>query len=319
MNFSLQLGDTHALHQPLTVDDVVHFDASAVSLTSDPSPDNTSLNLLSGDGDYLLHISIRRDTCTIVLNSRYATSDWGTEEYIDWAGTFTDGKRATIAVCNNAQTFTIAINDKIRHQYQKRINLSTQAVSYRKNAAMTTAIFGPTISVRIRSPHPPPTSYQSAYFQLPIADVVAESEDQPFDIIVIGSGIGGGGLANALLEKNRQLTESDFDDKSTPAPTDPRRRGPILVNPILVAPDNAPTPTPLRILVIERGRLIFHTHCMNGPRPSTSGTTSQGNDLFFDTFKHQWDMDDETKKIWVGGGVYCLGGRGAVWGLFAPR
>jgi len=307
------------LDKPLTVDDVVHFDASTVSLTPDPSPDNTSLNLLSGDGDYLLHISIRRDTCTIVLNSRYATSAWGTEEHIDWDGTFTDGKRATIAVCNNAQTFTISINDKIRHQYKKRINLTTQAVSYRKNAAMTTAIFGPTISVRIRSPHPPPTSYQSAYFQLPIADVVAESEAHPFDIIVIGSGIGGGVLANALLEKNRRLTESDFNDESTPAPADPRWKGPTPNRPHKAPPLPYKAPNPLRILVIERGRLIFHTHCMNGPRPSNSGTTSQGNDLFFNTYKNQWDMDDETKKIWVGGGVYCLGGRGAVWGLFAPR
>ena len=307
------------MDKPLTVDDVVHFDASAVSLTSNPSPDNTSLNLLSGDGDYLLHISICRDTRTIVLNSRYATKDWGPEEHMDWDGSLTDGRRATVSVCNNDQTFTIAINGKSGHQYKKRINLTTQAVSYRKNAAMTTAVLGSAIAVRVRSPHHPPTSYESEYFQLTIADVMAESEAHPFDIIVIGSGFGGGILASTLLEKNRRLTESDFNDESTPAPAEPRWRGPILNRPHKAPPLPYKAPNPLRILVIERGRLLFRTHCMNGPRPSNIGTTSQGNDLFFTTYKNQWDMDDETKKIWVGGGLYCLGGRGAVWGLFAPR
>jgi Galactoside-binding lectin len=303
--FKLQLGNVQVLSKPLAVDDVVHFHASTVSLTPDPNGDDTSLNLLSSDQDYLLRISIRRDPCTIILNSRYATGSWGTDAYIDWADTFIDGKPATVSVRNNTQTFTISINGEERHLYKKRINLPTQAVVYLKNATMTTAAFGSAVAAQINSP--PSTDYESAYFKLTIADVEKDSKIQPFDIVVIGSGIGGGVLANALLKKNRRLLESAFSKWST-APVE----GPVLV-------DIDDAPTPLRILVIERGHLIFHTHCLNGPRPSISGTTSQGNDLFFNNHKHQWDTDEETKKIWAGGGVYCLGGRGAVWGLFTPR
>jgi Galactoside-binding lectin len=312
---NLKLGDVQPLSRPLAVDDVVHFYASTVSLTPDPNGDDTSLNLLTDDQDYLLRISIHRDTRTIALNSRYATGDWGADEHIKWDDIFTEGQPATVSIRNDSKTFTISINDEARWLYKKRINLPTQAVSYQKNAAMTTAIFGPAIAAQLNDANPPP-DYESAYFQLTIADVEEESEENPFDIVVIGSGIGGGALANALREKNRQLLESAFNAKSTPERADPHSS---LPPPIHTFPPFRTPPQPLRILVIERGHLIFHTHCLNGPRPSISGTTSQGNDLFFNTFKHQWDTDEETKKVWVGGGVYCLGGRGAVWGLFTPR
>ena len=160
----------------------------------------------------------------------------------------------------------------------------------------------------------PPSTYEDAYFRLKPEDVAKESQDNPFDIVIIGSGIGGGVLATALLEKNARVLRSGFSAESTEDdPTNPHW-GVRLPLPNLPQPDQ-----PKRILVIEKGRLTFHTHCMNGPRPSNSGTTSQGNDLFFKKFKESVDMDEETAKIWMGGPVYCLGGRGAVWGLFAPR
>jgi len=146
--FPLQLENVQALNKPLVDDDVVHFYASTVSLTPNPNGDNTSLNLLNGDQNYLLHISIRRDTRTIILNSRYATSGWGRNEYIDWDGTFTDGQPATVSIRNNADTFTVFINGENRHLYKKRINLPTQAVAYLKSASMTTAIFGSAVAVQ---------------------------------------------------------------------------------------------------------------------------------------------------------------------------
>lgn len=156
----------------------------------------------------------------------------------------------------------------------------------------------------------PPNSYETAYFQLTAADVAKEAESNPFDIVIIGSGIGGGVLATALLEKNRFLTESRVDGNSTPGPQTPHK------GPINAPPDG---PQPLRILVVEKGGLLFHTHSLNGPRPSNSGTTSQGNDFFFKTFKHEFDIVDKTKEGWVGGPVFCVGGRSTVWGLFSPR
>ena len=141
----------------------------------------------------------------------------------------------------------------------------------------------------------PPNSYKTAYFQLTSADITQEAEFNPFDIIIIGSGIGGGVLAASLLEKNCFLTESRIDANSTPGPFEPHRN------------HNMPQdgPLPLRILVIEKGGLLFHTHCLNGPCPLNSGTTSQGNNFFFQTFKHQFNIDDKTKEHWAGGPVYC--------------
>jgi choline dehydrogenase-like flavoprotein len=156
------------------------------------------------------------------------------------------------------------------------------------------------------SSHAPTNNYETAYFRLTGADIAKEAEFNPFDIVIIGSGFGGGVLAASLLEKNRFLTESRIDANSTPGPYDPHsmpRDGPL----------------PLRILVVEKGGLLFHTHCLNSPRPSNSGTTSQGNDFFFKTFKHQFDIVDKTEEGWVGGPVFCVGGRASVWGLFSPR
>ncbi|KAG8942900.1 hypothetical protein FRC04_003300 [Tulasnella sp. 424] len=108
----------------------------------------------------------------------------------------------------------------------------------------------------------------------------------PYDIIIIGTGIGGGVLAGDLFDTNSKLGGGA---KS--------------------------------ILVIERGNLIFHSHCLNTARPSgLAKDRGQQNDSFFATFKEDYTFTDDTPKDdWKGGPMYCLGGRSAVWGLFAPR
>lgn len=313
MQFTLEIGKTRAFDEALADGDIVHIRSDSVLLQNDPQvyADNTSINILSGNGDYLVHISLRRHIRTIVFNSRYAHGGWGPEERVPFAAFFQEGVATNLSICNRADSFEISINGAHCHTFKKRIILPAKSLAYMKLDDMTTSIFGSIVTV-LKEASPPPT-YESAYFQLTPADVEKESEDEAFDIVIIGSGIGGGVLACSLLAKNQKVMQSNFDSTSTPAPIDRRWRVPIYES------EPPSPPKPLRILVIERGKLVFHTHCLNGPRPSISGTTSQGNDLFFKKFKQQWDMDEVTREHWDGGGVYCLGGRGAVWGLFSPR
>ncbi|KAG9019395.1 hypothetical protein FRB90_002905 [Tulasnella sp. 427] len=129
---------------------------------------------------------------------------------------------------------------------------------------------------------PPPISFQSRFFPLSAESAKASS----YDIIIIGTGIGGGVLAGDMFDTNIKLGE------------------------------NAKS-----ILVIERGDLVFHSHCLNTARPVGLGKDrGQQNDSFFASFKEEYVFKDEkSRKGWKGGPMYCLGGRSAAWGLFAPR
>ena len=150
-----------------------------------------------------------------------------------------------------------------------------------------------------------PKTYQEAFFPLTAAGIATESANTPFDIVIIGSGIGGGVLATSLLDKNELLAgnRTSFGRQST---VDEGNR--------MAFADRS-----IRILVIEKGGLLFTTHSLNGPGPTTRGTYGQMNDLFYNKFKDQFDMDAGTAAIWEGGAVYSLGGRSPVWGLFCPR
>ncbi|KAF7177493.1 hypothetical protein CNMCM7691_005746 [Aspergillus felis] len=106
------------------------------------------------------------------------------------------------------------------------------------------------------------------------------SERGEFDFIVVGSGIGGGILAQQLAAAKK------------------------------------------RVLVVEKGGLVFSTHCLNTSRPhwqvgSVNGP-SQDNDIVFNTVKSKVQTAAGSDP-YVGGPVYCLGGRSTVWGLYAPR
>ena len=75
------------------------------------------------------------------------------------------------------------------------------------------------------------------------------------------------------------------------------------------------------VLVIEKGGLAFHSHCLNAARPSGFGEDrGQQNDTFFALFKENYKFKDPNQsKLWKGGPMFNIGGRGAAWGLFCPR
>ena len=77
-----------------------------------------------------------------------------------------------------------------------------------------------------------------------------------------------------------------------------------------------------RILVIEKGGVVFTSHCLNTSRPHWQINSLQGpsqdNDIVYGTTKQKVETAAGSDP-YAGGPVYCLGGRSAVWGLYSPR
>ncbi|KAH7106383.1 hypothetical protein BKA62DRAFT_293475 [Auriculariales sp. MPI-PUGE-AT-0066] len=314
----------------------VQFYSNTVNLVSDFSNyiDNTSINIESSDGDTLLHVSVRRVENAIVFNSLSKGGEWGTEERVALLGVF-ERTDATFTVRLNGAEWHILVDGRPIKTYHQRIHKPAVTASYRSN---NRPVFSDPLLVTVATkdqPVPPASrpsapSYERAYFPLKPADVAAESEKEPLDYIIIGSGIGGGVLAVDLLEKNKRLSgrNASFTSQSTNKPSaDTVLRTATVATASVDESEENPSATTIldpndkskRILVVEAGGLLFNTHSLNTARPTDRGTYGQMNDLFYNHFKTQWDMDKETADIWKGGAVYCLGGRSTVWGLFSPR
>lgn len=277
--------------------------------------DNTSLNLLSAEGDHLLHISVRRAENQLCFNATLESEKWGPEERVPLYGVFeqTDAK---VTVSIKDSNYVVSVDGRPVHTFAKRIDKDVKGVTYRTNSV---SVFADHVDVCVVTPgepkpiaHVPSSTYQQAYFSLDAATVAQESETDPFDYIIIGSGIGGGILAADLLDKNKRMTASYSHFSSGGASTDASYNRSLQLA-------NGKDDRTKRILVLERGNLLFNTHSLNTPQPSSRGGNGQMNDLFYKQFKQKWDMEAETSDPFSGGPVYCLGGRSAVWGLFCPR
>lgn len=105
------------------------------------------------------------------------------------------------------------------------------------------------------------------------------SQLNAYDYIIVGSGFGGGSLAEVLaLQKNK-------------------------------------------VLLIERGDVIFSTHILNTSRPYFGRGASncpEGNESVFDSVKAKVQCTEGSENF-IGGPIYCLGGRSNVWGIWTPE
>ena len=76
-----------------------------------------------------------------------------------------------------------------------------------------------------------------------------------------------------------------------------------------------------KVLLIERGDSTFSTHICNTARPDFARgryDSPEGNEIVYNTIK-SWVQTAEDSEPYVGGPMYCLGGRSIVWGLWIPR
>jgi len=121
------------------------------------------------------------------------------------------------------------------------------------------------------------------FLKATIQDVCRLCESGFYDFIIVGTGMGGGVLAQSLLENGSSA----------------------------------------RVLLIERGGLLFSTHCLNTSRPHWSHNIpagpSQDNDIVYQSLKEPVNTVTQGSYPYVGGEIYCLGGRGNVWGLYTPK
>jgi hypothetical protein len=317
----LHLDEVVTFDKPLVPGGSVVFRSSSIDRLPDTKAyiDNTSVNLLSAEGDHLLHVSIRRAQNRIVFNARLDSEQWddAKEEWVPLFGVFQQTD-ATITARVQDKSYDVLIDGSTVYTFAKRIDKDVKAITYRTNG-LSASVFADHLDVTVTTPEAPPpvsrgpsSTYQQAYVPLDTATIAQESENDPFDYIIIGSGIGGGILAADLLDKNKRMTTSKSDFCSGSHSADSSYNQSLQLA-------NGKDDRSKRILVLERGNLLFNTHTLNMPQPSSRGTYGQMNDLFYKQFKQTWDMDEATKKVFKGGPVYCLGGRSAVWGLFCPR
>ncbi|KAF3157613.1 hypothetical protein TWF569_000178 [Orbilia oligospora] len=105
------------------------------------------------------------------------------------------------------------------------------------------------------------------------------SKNNAYDYIIVGSGMGGGPLAEVLSQRKK------------------------------------------RVLLIERGRPVFNTHVLNTSRPyfkRGASNSPEGNEAIYDAVKAKVRCT-EGSTPYIGGPVYCVGGRSNLWGIWTPQ
>ncbi|KAM0207632.1 hypothetical protein ACHAPQ_009547 [Fusarium lateritium] len=264
---SLSLGESLSFEKVFDAGTFILFYSPTYNLLPDRNvnTDNTSLNIHSAKGDHLLHISFRRAENQIAFNSKPTDSSWGPEERVSLQGVFSKTD-ATIGVRLEADFYNIYIDDSIIHTYKKRIIKDAHNLSY---STASESLFTNPIEVEASTTKRMPASrYKGAYFLLLPKEIAEESEKSPFDYVIIGSGIGGGMLATDLLEKNHRMSRVSSTFSSQAANTSLSTWN---LNTARAATDDTANRTK-RILIVERSNLLFPTHSLNMPRPTSRGT-----------------------------------------------
>lgn len=137
-----------ALKTDFKADGIVVFQSSTLDLKANNTTtiDNVAVNLLSGDNDFLIHVSFRRAENAIVFNSMAAGGGWGAEERVPLAGKFV-GPNNTVTICDHGDRFQILIDGHTVKYYNKRIAKNAKNISYTMNPNQTSAFSNP-VAVR---------------------------------------------------------------------------------------------------------------------------------------------------------------------------
>ncbi|KAJ7224680.1 fungal lectin Cgl3 in complex with Chitotriose, partial [Mycena pura] len=130
----LAFSEEVAFAKPISDGGSIVFYSNTVNLTPHYGAqiDNTSINLLSSEGDTLLHVSICRVENAIVFNSNPSGKGWGQEERIPLQGVF-ERTDATITIHLHRETWVILADGTPIKAYNQRIQKPATGASYRGN------------------------------------------------------------------------------------------------------------------------------------------------------------------------------------------
>ena len=131
MSTPLPLGQTVALPKASKTGGIIIFKSSSWNAWP-PGADNTALNILNDQGDYLLHISLRPRSNTLVLNSRSASGGWGSEER-ESLRDFFKAPTFEIMVYDHGDRYQLLFSNETVHYYKKRLGGTNSKIAYGTN------------------------------------------------------------------------------------------------------------------------------------------------------------------------------------------
>jgi hypothetical protein len=145
----MSVGEVVYLNRALPDKSVVIFTSNSIDLNPDTEAyiDNTSVNLLSADGDHLLHVSIRRAENRICFNAK-DSDEWGSEESVALDGVFRQRGKSSISISIRHPTFVVSVDNTPIHTFMQRIDKEVGALEYRTNG-LSESVFPGHIDVRV--------------------------------------------------------------------------------------------------------------------------------------------------------------------------
>jgi hypothetical protein len=133
MSSLLPLNDSVKLQRAVEPGGIVVVQSASWDPNPSLSGDNTNVNFLNNNGDYLLHVSLRQGANVIVFNARTADGDWGSEERLSLTGTFVK-PCFNIAIWDQGDRYGILFGYQLFHSFKKRFFGLISNVSYYTNS-----------------------------------------------------------------------------------------------------------------------------------------------------------------------------------------
>jgi hypothetical protein len=138
----VSVNKTVHLGHSIKADGIIIFRSSQLNMSS--TVNNTSLNLLSNNGDIVLHIGFRRVENVIVFNA-FRSGNWLNEERITF-GERLRGNNHTVAIYDHCDNYQILFNGKTGQYFKKQLLTEGTSLQYLVNAGQDPLFSDPVVA-----------------------------------------------------------------------------------------------------------------------------------------------------------------------------